>query len=106
MADVAELLRRVEALEKDASLEALVRLERRLGEVERRIEGHNTVLGKALVILEETRLRVSDIEVKHGERLDRLESSLGQLRKEFNDFRRSFPGEVAEAMREVLKEQR
>ena len=48
--------------------------------------------------------RISAVQEEHGLRLDTLASDLSALRREFHDFRREFPAIVSEVMREVLKE--
>lgn len=95
MTDIAELIRRLEVMERDGSAAAIARLETRVSAVEDKLNGHSTALGKIIMIVEETRERVSKIEI----RLDRLEADIKGLR-------RDLPGIIADTMRDVLKEPR
>lgn len=48
--------------------------------------------------------RIAAVQDDHTQRLDKLETDVSGLRREFNEFRCEFPSIVAETMREVMKE--
>lgn len=50
--------------------------------------------------------RISAVQEEHGLRLDRIETDLSGLRREFSAFRQELPGIVAETMRDVLRRER
>ncbi len=77
-------------------------LKDRVSSLETKREHTNTALGKIIVILEETRLRTTASET----RLDTFEKRLEKVEQEIKGLRRDMPSIVADAMREVLKEQK
>src|SRR5262245_42028800 len=96
MPEVDELIRRLEVLERDGSAAALTRLEKRVSAIQDKQEGHNTALGKIIMLLEETRLRVSAVEftlTDYASRMARIETEIAALR-------RDMPAIVSEALRE------
>jgi chromosome segregation ATPase len=102
MADVAELIRRLEVLEQEGSAAAIERMGRRIDKVEQSLnairdkqEGHSTVLVKAVGFLEETRLRVSVVET----RLERVEEKLDKAIADIAGLRKDLPAMLAEAVR-------
>jgi|WetSurMetagenome_2_1015567.scaffolds.fasta_scaffold747294_1 hypothetical protein len=81
--------------------------------LEQRCTDHNTALGKVIPLIEETRMRVSALEIAvDGVTTDlaqvkaEMRREFGQVKAEQASFRRDFPSLVAEALREALKEQR
>lgn len=90
----------------------LEELDRRVSELERKQDGHATALGKIIMLLEETRLRVSALEqrmdkleyrlVQVEDRLARVETRLGKVESEVQALRRDLPGIVTAAVREAI----
>lgn len=84
-------------------------LKDRVSSLETKREHTNTALGKIIVILEETRLRVTAFETRQENveaRLGKVETRLDRIEHEINGLRRDMPSIVVDAMREVLKEQK
>lgn len=88
MPDLIDLERRVSALEKaqKETAETQTWMAQTLGRIAAVQDEHTKTLAS------------------HTQRLDKLETEVSGLRREFNEFRRDFPSIVAEAMRDVLKE--
>jgi|WetSurMetagenome_2_1015567.scaffolds.fasta_scaffold1207221_1 hypothetical protein len=114
MADIAELEKRITALEEQGK--ANEELKKRMAFLEQRYADHNTAFGKIVPIIEETRLRTSTIELSIDELKEdvasvkkdvaSVNSRVGRVETQLNALRRDLPGMMAETMREVLKEQR
>lgn len=88
--DVEALERRVAALESDVRGEAV--LTRRLFEHVREMRDDIAILRKHAATT--------------GDELEQIKIRLGRLEHDFDTFRRDFPHQIADIMREVLKEQR
>ena len=107
MPEKGALIRRLEVLEQEGSAAALARLEKGISAIQDKQEGHNTALGKIIMLLEETRLRGSEIERAGGDqamRLDRVEMRTGRIENEIIALRRDLPTIVADAVRDALRE--
>jgi chromosome segregation ATPase len=84
-------------------------LERRVKALESEARGEQVPTRRAFEHIHEIR---DDIAVlrKHaatsGNELEQIKTRLGRLENEFSAFRRELPGQIADVMREVLKEQR
>lgn len=100
MAQIEEIIRRLEVMERDGAAAAITRLETRVGAVEKRLDGHSTALVKIIELLEETRMRVSKVEITQEDHTKKI----SELQADIKGLRRDLPTVVAEAMREVFKE--
>ena len=81
MNDLADLTRRVEALEA---------AQKHTAETQ---EWMASTLG-----------RIAAVQDQHTQRFDRIETDLAGLRREFDGFRRDLPSIIADAVREGMKE--
>lgn len=95
MADVAEILHRLEVLEREGSVAALARLDARVTGIQQKQDGHSTALVKIIEILEETRLRVSAVEVE----LSGLRDEVRAVKADVSGLRRDLPAMLVDAVR-------
>lgn len=90
MTDIAELERRVTALEAAQN------------DTTQTLRWVVAKLGRIAAVQEEHTLRLDRIE----SRLDKVEAKLDRLQSDFCGFREELPGMIADIMREVLAEKR
>jgi len=105
MADVAELEKRIVALEEQCK--ANEDLKKRIAFLESRYTDHNTALGKIIPIIEETRLRTSAIELSIDELkgdVAAVGSRVSRVEAQLNALRRDLPGIMTETLREFSKD--
>jgi hypothetical protein len=94
-------------MDADVTREEVSQLQARVAVVEREVEGEKLV---TRYILDQTRRNGDDLAAvktrldRVESRLDRVEQTLDGLDHRFTGFARDFPGTVAEALREVLRE--
>jgi hypothetical protein len=85
----------------------ITELKRRVGVLETEVEADHHLSVRLFQYVRETRDDVAMVRshaVVTDRRIEHVEGDLAKLRSEFDTFRKEFPGLVADAMREVLRE--